>query len=205
MDAVTTLTVTLTVGASAATGADVVAGSAEITAAGGALDNPGDDSDADTTSVARWVDLQVSVVDTPDPVFAGSAAGNLIYTVTLTNAGPSDASGIEITLGSTLPAAVTIDDTSPSAGSYTAPTWTLPALAAGAGENFGATLSVGPGAPIGIDLVSWSATVGAANESLISTGDDAATELTSIRQPPLFQDGFESGDTSAWTKTRPPP
>jgi hypothetical protein len=46
------------------------------------------------TAAPPEVDLQVSATDTPDPVTAGSGAGNLTHVVTITNAGPSDASGV---------------------------------------------------------------------------------------------------------------
>ena len=43
------------------------------------------------------VDLAVTKTESVDPVEAGSGPGNLSYLVTVTNDGPSDATGVEIT------------------------------------------------------------------------------------------------------------
>ncbi len=50
--------------------------------------SPGDESDSASTSVEVKADLQTTLGDSPDPVIAGE---NLTYTVSFTNAGPSDA------------------------------------------------------------------------------------------------------------------
>ena len=55
---------------------------------------------------------------------------------TLTNAGPSDASGITLSEALTLPTGVSVVSATPSAGAFADPTWTLGDLAAGtAGEQ----------------------------------------------------------------------
>src|SRR4029079_3829108 len=54
------------------------------------------------TTVAASADLSVTKVDTPDPVNAGN---QITYTVTVTNAGPSNAASV--TLTDTLPAGTT--------------------------------------------------------------------------------------------------
>ena len=63
------------------------------------------------TPVNQVVDLGLSVVATPNPVLVG---GNLTYTFTVTNAGPSIASGV--TFSNALPAGVTLLATSISQG-----------------------------------------------------------------------------------------
>ena len=58
--------------------------------------------DAFVAKVATSADLFISKVDSPDPVIVGN---NLTYTITVTNNGPLDATGV--TLNDTLPAGVT--------------------------------------------------------------------------------------------------
>ncbi|NOZ28510.1 MAG: DUF11 domain-containing protein, partial [Chloroflexi bacterium] len=64
------------------------------------------------TVVTRRANLSVTKVDDPDPVVAGGA---LTYTLTIANAGPSDASGVIVT--DTLPAEVATSSIIPSQGS----------------------------------------------------------------------------------------
>ena len=59
-------------------------------------------------------DLSVSVVESADPVLAGSGPANLTYTVTVTNNGPEDASGVIVSEDLTLPAGVSVDSITPS-------------------------------------------------------------------------------------------
>ena len=91
--------------------ADIVPGAgkelsntATITAFGDAqpADSTANDSDTETTNVVRKADLAISKSDAPDPVVAGT---NLVYTLTVTNNGPSSLSGF--TVSDTLPSDVT--------------------------------------------------------------------------------------------------
>jgi uncharacterized repeat protein (TIGR01451 family) len=146
------------------------------------------------------VDLRVSALDTPDPVTAGSGAGNLTHTVTVTNAGPSDASGVTLSDMVSLPAGASIVSITPSGVTSHAPadtspgTWTVGNLAAGASETLTIVMTVGASTAGGA-IVSSTATVTAVNETLINTGDDTATEDTSVVRSDDFGDAPDSYGT----------
>jgi uncharacterized repeat protein (TIGR01451 family) len=74
--------------------------------------NAQDNSASASTTVNPAADLSLTKTDSPDPVLAGQL---LTYTLTAHNAGPSDATGIQV--GDTLPANVTFDSATPSQGS----------------------------------------------------------------------------------------
>ena len=69
--------------------------------------SPADNAATATTTVTAEADLWVAKADSADPVIA---ATNLAYTLTVTNSGPSDATGVVMT--DTLPSAVSYDSAS---------------------------------------------------------------------------------------------
>jgi len=86
-----TYTVSATVSA-AATG--TLSNTATVAAPAGVTDpNPGNNSATDTDSITASANLGVTVTDAPDPVTSGS---NITYTITASNAGPSDAVGATV-------------------------------------------------------------------------------------------------------------
>ncbi|MBL7187982.1 MAG: tandem-95 repeat protein [Phycisphaerae bacterium] len=140
-----------------------------------------------TNTLVPQVDLVVSKTDTPDPVTAGSGPGNLTHTVTVTNAGPSDASGVTLSETVSLPAGASIVSITPSGTTSYAPaaaspgTWTVGNLASGASETLTVVMTVDAGTADGA-VVSDTATVTSVNETLINTGDDSATENTTVQR-----------------------
>jgi uncharacterized repeat protein (TIGR01451 family) len=102
--------------------------------------NPADNADTETTAVNAVADVSIIKTDSPDPVNAGS---NITYTITLTNAGPSDAQNLA--LSDLVPANTTfVSFTAPAGWATTTPpaggtgpvTATSPTLAAGASPVF---------------------------------------------------------------------
>ncbi len=136
-----------------------------------------------TSTVQLPIDLAVSTAESVDPVTAGSGSGNLVYTVTVTNNGPVDATGVELTDTLTLPAGVSTDSISPSAGSFAGTTWTVGTLAPAQSETLTVTLSVtGTTAP-GSDVVCNLAEVSAVDQPDSDDANDSLSECTSVVSP----------------------
>jgi uncharacterized repeat protein (TIGR01451 family) len=127
-------------------------------------------------------DLQVSKTESIDPVIAGSGPDNLVYVGTVKNNGPGDATNVKVSEALTLPDGVSVGTITPSTGSYDGGTnvWTIPILVSGASATLTVNLTVAASAAAGTNVISDTATVTAADQSLINTGDDTATETTSV-------------------------
>ncbi len=140
------LVITLTVDSAAAECTDCVSASGTASATIGTDTDPSNNTDiVDPTSIVREFDLVLTVVDSPDPVVAGSGAGNLTHTVSLSRSGSSDSDGVAVDIVPTLPAGVTIDSAVPTTGSWAGTTWTVgdvPASANGAIGDLVITLTV---------------------------------------------------------------
>lgn len=105
--------------------------------------NPDNNHDDEPTQVRAEVDLVIVKTDSPDPVVAGQA---LTYTLTVTNNGPSDATGVIVT--DTLPAGVTYQSATSSQGAVSQTggivTATLGSLADGATATITILVTVNP-------------------------------------------------------------
>jgi uncharacterized repeat protein (TIGR01451 family) len=132
-----------------------------------------------TIALAPAIDLQVTKVESIDPVVAGSGPGNLVYTVTLRNTGANTATNITVNDALTLPAGVSAVVT-PSAGTWVSPVWTVPTLAPGATETLTVMLTVAASTIPGVDVVGDTASITGSTQSRINTGDDTVTVLTSV-------------------------
>jgi uncharacterized repeat protein (TIGR01451 family) len=190
-----TLTIQLTVGSSTPAGTNIIGDTTTVTAVNETDSNSTNDGAAESTSVERQVDLAVSKSESIDPVLAGSGTGNLTYVATVTNNGPSDASGVELTESLTLPSGVTVDSITPSAGTFADPTWTLGDLASGASATLTVQLTVGSSTAPATDVISNTTEVTAVNEIDTDGSNDSATESTSVeRRVDLAVSKTESAD-----------
>jgi uncharacterized repeat protein (TIGR01451 family) len=142
---------------------------------------PGNNSATATTTVTASANLSVSKVDTPDPVTAGT---NLGYTITVANAGPSQAAAVS--LSDTLPAGTTFVSlsspagwscTTPAVGSGGTVSCSIPALATG-NAVFTLTVQVGPSVPSGT-VLSNTATVGSSTPDP-APGNESGTATTTV-------------------------
>ncbi len=144
--------------------------------------SPGDESDTETTTVGTAsADLSTTKTDSPDPITPGS---NLTYTITVTNAGPSTASTVQ--LSDALPAGTTFVSlsspggwscTTPAAGANGTITCNIATLAPGSAV-FTLIANVDPSTTTGT-VLSNTATA-SSTTSDPSTGNEADTELTTV-------------------------
>ncbi len=135
------------------------------------------------TPILREVDIQIAGVESIDPVVSGSGAGNLTHSYTLTNLGPSDATGLAASGTYTFPIGVTPDSVSPSVGTWSGTnpgTWTIGNLVAGGSATLTITFTAGNTAAPGTDVINSSVGVSALTEPDPNAGNDQASEATSI-------------------------
>lgn len=178
-----TLTATLTVGATAA--ASTVTNTATVATVDQSDSNPANDSASETTAIQRVVDVGVQKSDNADTITAGSGSGNLIYTVSVVNNGPSQATGIEVTdaFVTSLPTGFTLDSSSSTIGTTfneTSGVWTVGDLAPTDSRLLTLTLTVDATAATG--TVTNTAVITDVNETDSNSANDSASEATTINQ-----------------------
>ena len=123
-----------------------------------------------TRMTTTSADLSITkAVDDGAPI----EGATIVYTLTVTNSGPSDASGVSV--NDTLPAGVTYvsDD---GAGAYAAGVWTVGALANGASATLNITAAVDAGTAG--STITNTATVSAAETDPNSANDSASVDIT---------------------------
>jgi uncharacterized repeat protein (TIGR01451 family) len=172
---------TLTVAVDPSTAAGTVLSNTATVSSATTDPNPGNGSATATTTVGASADLSVTKVDTPDPVTAGT---NLTYTITVTNAGPSNAA--TVSLSDTLPAGTTFVSLPAVAG------WSCTTPAVGAGGTvscsnaslgvgsavFTLTVAVAPATPAGT-VLSNTATASSATTDP-NPGNESGTATTTV-------------------------
>lgn len=134
---------------------------------------------------ANAVDLSVAITSTDNSVVAAAKAGRPTYTVTVTNNSSSNATGVVLRDVTTLKERVLVQSVAASNGTHFSGsdgtgTWTVGNLAGGASATLVLSLCVANDAPLSTDSISHTATVTAADQTLINTADDSASIVTSI-------------------------
>jgi len=133
-----------------------------------------------TTQVnASVADLALGMMASPEPVTLGN---NLTYTLTVTNAGPDDATGTVLT--DTLPSGVTFVSATPSQGTFMHSGNTVTANLGGLALNGTATLTIvitptAPGSVTNMASVT-------ANESDPTPNDNSVSHMTTVNDAPGF-------------------
>jgi uncharacterized repeat protein (TIGR01451 family) len=100
--------------------------------------DPSDDTSTDDVTVAASADLSIDKTASPNPVVAGNT---LTYTLTVSNAGPSDATGVVVT--DPLPSGTTFVSAS-NGGTLVGSTvtWTIASIAAGSSVSLSLVVEV---------------------------------------------------------------
>ena len=144
--------------------------------------NPANNTSPATTTITTSADVAVTKSDTPDPVLAG---GNITYTLTATNNGPSDAASVVIS--DVLPANTTFVSmtvpagwatTTPPAGSGGTVTATNSLLIAGASASFTLVVQVTAGTPVGTTITNAATISSGTSDS--SAANNTGTATTTI-------------------------
>jgi uncharacterized repeat protein (TIGR01451 family) len=106
---------------------------------GGNQVNTGNDSSSDPTAVTSVADIHLAKTASSGSVPVGST---VTYTVTASNAGPSDATGVQVT--DLPPAGLSFVSATPATGTYTAGSgvWNVGSLASGASTTMTLTATV---------------------------------------------------------------
>ncbi|MBK72306.1 MAG: hypothetical protein CMO76_02570 [Verrucomicrobiales bacterium] len=183
--ATASLEISLTVGPSAEAASPGFTSTSSVSAVDQAQINTGDESVTSSRNITREVDLTILAESSRDPVLAGfNLPQNLFHTLTVTNQGPSDASGISLQLSEILPEGVTVDSINPANETIFADSiWSVGNLAAGNSYSIIYYFQVPGTVTGGADLISSQATVNSSNEPLLNPEDDANSITTDIVSP----------------------
>jgi len=147
-----------------------------------------EDTTVTTVPPAPEADLQISKSDSPDPVYIGD---NLTYLVSVTNSGPDNATGVNVT--DTLPPGVTFQSATPSTGTASnttnTVTWNIGTLINGASAN----LTILVTAPSSSGNITNSATI-SGTEPDPNPANNTASEDTTVDFATIYGTVFEDVD-----------
>ena len=143
---------------------------------------PGNSSATEPTEVIREVDIDLTSTESIDPVVAGSGPDNLVHTFTVTNNGPSDASGVDIATVSGTPPDVTFTSVTSGSTIVGGNGWLVGDLPSGAIETYTLTYTVPASIPVGTDTIQLSMSVFSVNETDTDAGNDDSEQLTSVER-----------------------
>lgn len=133
--------------------------------------NPGDNSATDTDTLTPSADLSITMAASPDPAALGEA---VTIMVTVSNAGPSDATGVVVT--ASVPAGLTFDSTTGCAEDPNGvPTCTLGTVPAGQMASYTILATAADG---GVHTFEASVASAVADPS---GGNDATTEPVAVQ------------------------
>lgn len=130
---------------------------------------------SDTITTICCVDMQVNKTVSPNPVAAGA---NAVYTVAVYNAGPGTATNVVV--NDVLPAGVTYVSNTRTSGTYTAPDWTIPSMAAGQRDTikFTVTANNSTTSPIIVANKAYIKSIDATTPETNRTNDTSSVNLT---------------------------
>ncbi|MCG8460753.1 MAG: right-handed parallel beta-helix repeat-containing protein, partial [Holophagales bacterium] len=182
-----TLTVRLTVGASAVPGTDVISNTATVSHVDQSDIDSSNDSAIETTSIVESVDLKVSITESMDPALPFTGPGGFEYSVTVTNLGPATASGVAVRPTLTLPQGVTLHAITPDRGAFTDPDWSIGTLLPGVVATLTVALTLDGTVQDGTDTLAIEAAISAVDQHDNDSSNDTASEATSIQAVDCFE------------------
>lgn len=153
--------------------------------------DPADNTDAEDTTVgAAWADLSISITDSADPVSPNQAFS---YELVVSNAGPSDATVVNVS--ATIPAGFTVTGVSSASGTCSfvggAVTCSLPALSTGATWSITVAATVDAATAPGVYTATASVTGAEPDPDLANNAD---TEDTTVSGDDAVPPGDGDGD-----------
>jgi uncharacterized repeat protein (TIGR01451 family)/fimbrial isopeptide formation D2 family protein len=185
-----TATFTVTVNATVPAGVTQIANTAVIGDDGtnGPDPTPGDNTSSDTTPLDAAPNLQITKTDGGISTTPG---GVIAYTLTYTNAGNQDATGVSLT--ETVPANTTFTGTgwscTPNNNAGSICTFTVGALGAGASGTATFTVTVNATVPAGVTQIANTAVIGddGTNGPDPTPGDNTSSDTTPLDAAPNLQ------------------
>jgi uncharacterized repeat protein (TIGR01451 family) len=129
-------------------------------------------------NVTEQIDLAVGVDLLQSPLVAGGDALD-VFRVSVTNHGPSNATGVTLARNTLLPSGVTITSATPSTGTFSGGLWSLD-LAENARATLTVTVQAGSGTTGGTNVVPLGFAVTATNQPEVNPANSAAAANASI-------------------------